>query len=299
MKKRIAFILSCLLLLTALGAAVAEQETPIRYGFRGDETVEEQVVYDENGIRITATGIGIVAYAPVLCLLIENHTGMTLELDLEESSLNDWMWDALLCLYEGLDDDPDDDVYNEVGEVTVADGETLSCGLGFSNEYYYEPCGITGFGEIGFALRVIDADRGELLFVTPAIDVTTSLGADDSGAYEESGTLAYDDHGLIIRIPGVVTDEYAGCRVLVYASNASDTPVALSAERCLVNGAEMDAWFGAQLSPGKRCLAELGFADPIEEIHAFAVAFRAEEYTPEYVEEPALIGESDLIELEF
>ena len=30
-----------------------------------------------------------------------------------------------------------------------------------------------------------------------------------------------------------------------------------------------------------------------------AVAFRAEEYTPEYVEEPALIGESDLIELEF
>ena len=45
-------------------------------------------------------------------------------------------------------------------------------------------------------------------------------------------------------------------------------------------------------------LAEMGFED-ISEINKLAVAFRVEEYTSEYTEQPTVIGVSDVVEVEF
>ena len=295
MKKTLALLLACLLALAAIGTAIAEE---VVYGYRGDEAVEEQVVYDAEGVRITATGLKIVRYAPVLALRIENASGRPLVFDVPESALNDWMWDATLCLYVDNDGEPDDDEYYEEGELTVADGETLECGLGYSNEYFYEPCGITGFGELGFVLRACDPDSGDTLFVTPAIDVATSLGADYPGLYVDAGTLAYDDHGIRVLIAGLSADEYSA-GVQIYVNNSSDKPVIVTAERCAVNGVETEAWFGAQVSPGRQCLSIMGFDDGIAQIDRLAVAFRVEEYTMEYTEDPAIIGTSDVVEVEF
>ena len=267
------------------------------YGYLGDETVEEQVVFDTEGVKITVTGLEIVRYAPVLELRVENASGRRLGFSLTESALNGWMWDASLCTYEKNGGDPDDDVYNEEIDLFVEDGETLDCGLGFTNEYYYEPCGITGFGEIGFALSAYDPDNGDVVFTTPVINVETSLGADIPGLYRDVGTLAYEANDLRIVIVGLNSDEYR-TNVQVYINNYSDVPVVISAESCSVNDVETEAWFGAQVSPGRQCLAEMGF-DDITEISKLAVAFRVEEYTLEYTENPAVIGVSDVVEVEF
>lgn len=277
-------------------AAVAADGNSV-YGYLGDETVEEQVVYDAEGVRITVTGLEIVRYAPVLELRIENASGKRLGFSLAESALNDWMWDASLCTYEKNGGDPDDDVYNEEINLFVEDGETLDCGLGFANEYYYEPCGITGFGEIGFALSAYDPDTGDTVFDTPVINVETSLGADIPGLYRDVGTLAYEANDLRIVIVGLNSDEYR-TNIQIYINNYSDVPVVISAESCSVNDVETEAWFGAQVSPGRQCLAEMGF-DDITEIGKLAVAFRVEEYTQEYTENPTVIGISDVVEVEF
>ena len=295
MKKTIALLIACLLTLTALMTAAAEEAV---YGYLGDETVEEQVVYDAGGVRVTVTGLSIARYAPVLALRIENASGRPLAFDLPESALNDWMWDATLCLFVDNDGEPDDDEYYEEGQLTVADGETLECGLGYANEYFYEPCGITGFGELGFVLRASDPDSGDTLFVTPAIDVATSLGADWPGLYVDAGTLAYDDHEIRILIVGLNADEYSA-GVQIYVNNYSDKPVIVTAERCAVNGVETEAWFGAQVSPGRQCLSIMGFDAGVTQIDRLAVAFRVEEYTAEYTEAPAVIGTSDVVEVEF
>ena len=295
MKKTIALLLACLLALATFETAVAEEAV---YGYRGDETVEEQVVYDAEGVRITATGLRIVRYAPVLTLRIENASGRPLAFDLPESALNGWMWDASLCRYVDNDGDPDDDEYYEEGEVTVADGETLECGLGYTNEYFYEPCGIAGFGEFGFVLRACDPESGDTLFVTPVIEVATSLGADYPGLYADTGTLAYEDNGLRIVIVGLNVDEFS-TGVQIYINNSADIPVLVSAEHCAVNGVETEAWFGAQVSPGRQCLSIMGFDDGITQIDRLAVAFRVEAYTGEYTEEPDVIGVSDVVEVEF
>ena len=300
MKRMFATLLALALMLCGM-AALADgtaADRAVVYGYRGDETVEEQVVYDADGVKITVTGLEIVRYAPVLELRIENASGRQFGFDLAESALNDWMWDASLCTYENNDGDPDDDGYYEETELLVDDGETLEFGLGFSNEYYYEPCGITGFGEIGFALHAYDPDSGDAIFTTPVINVETSLGADYPGLYRDIGTLAYEGNDLRILIAGMNSDEYS-TSVRVYINNYSDVPVLVTAESCAVNGAETEAWFGAQVSPGRQCLAEMGFEGDIAGIEKLAVAFRVEEYTSEYTEQPAVIGVSDVVEVEF
>lgn len=268
------------------------------YGYLGDETVKEQAVYNDNGVKITVTGLEIVRYAPVLELRIENASGRRLGFSLSESALNGWMWDASLCTYEKNGGDPDDDVYSEEIDLFAENGETLDCGLGFANEYYYEPCGIVGFGEIGFALSAYDPNTGDTLFTTPVIDVETSLGADYPGLYRDIGTLAYEANDLRIVIAGLNADDYHTA-VRVYINNYSDVPVIVTAESCAVNGVETEPWFGAQVSPGRQCLAELGFDGDITVISRLAVAFRVEEYTSEYTENPAVIGVSDVVEVEF
>ena len=279
------------------GTAAAE-DGEVVYGYRGDETVEEQVVYDDQGVKITVTGLEIVRYAPVLGLRIENASGGRLGFMLAESALNDWMWDASLCTYTKKGGDPDDDDYSEEIDLFVDDGETLDCGLGFANEYYYEPCGITGFGEIGFALNAYDPDSGEPVFTTPVINVETSIGADYPGLYQDIGTLAYEANDVRILIAGLNSDEF-NTSVRVYINNYSNTPVIVTAESCAVNGVETEAWFGAQVSPGRQCLAEMGFDGDIADISSLAVAFRVEEYTSEYTEQPAVIGVSDVVEVAF
>ncbi|MBR4443845.1 MAG: hypothetical protein IKS52_11330, partial [Clostridia bacterium] len=156
----------------------------------------------------------------------------------------------------------------------------------------------TGFGEIGFSLRAYDPDSGDTIITTPVINVETSLGADVPGLYRDIGTLAYEANDLRILIAGLDSDEYHTA-VRVYINNYSDVPVIVSAQSCAVNGAETEAWFGAQVSPGRQCLAEMGFDGDIAEISKLAVAFRVEEYTAEYTENPAVIGVSDVVEVEF
>ena len=299
MKHCMALMLAGLLALMGIGAASAESIDAADYGYRGDETVEEQLVYDAEGVRITATGLEIVHYVPVLGLRIENTSDKTLEFDLEESVLNDWMWDANLCLYENKGSDPDDDYYDETADIVVADGETLACGLGFSNEYYYRLCGITGFGGIGFVLRAFDPENGETAFITPVINVATSLGTDYPGLYVDAGTLAYDEGGVRIVIPGLNLDEYGGPGVLVYANNFSDRPVLITAKRCTVNGAAAEPWFSAVVSPGRQCLAEIGFEDDVTRIDTLSIAFRVAAYNAEDMENPDVIGTSDVVELTF
>ena len=293
MKKLIALILAALLALAC--AASAETAEPA-YGFRGDETVEERLVYDENGVKLTVVGLGIVLYYPMLKLRVENASGEPLTFDLAEIALNDWMWDAYLCLYE---DAGEDSVYEEVSDLTVEDGAALDFGLGFSNEYYYELCGITGFGEIGFTLRARDPNSGDIRFVTPSIDVATSLGADYPGLYQDIGTLAYDKDGVRILIPGLCTNDYGSTSVLVYVNNYSDRPVIVSADNCAVNGEAAQPWFNAEVFPGRQCLAEMGFGEDIPDIRTLNTAFRVDAFDPSTMDEPTNIDVSDAVEVEF
>lgn len=296
MKRCIALILTCLLALACVGAASAE-DAP-RYGFRGDETVEQRVIFDAEGLKITTTGLMLVRYAPVLSLRVENASGRTLGFELTESALNDWMWDADLCLYEKAGGGEDDSV-EAVSWLSVVDGDALTCGLSYANEYYYAPCGITGFGELGFALRVFDPDSDETLFTTPAMDVATSLGADYPGVYRDVGTLAYDSGDVRVLIVGLSDEAYGGPRAQIYVSNYSDRPVLVTAERCAVNGTEAEPWFSAVVSDGRQCLAEMGFDDGIASIDRLAVAFRVEAFASNAETEPELIGVSETVEVEF
>ena len=297
MKKTICLALMCFILLTAPFAALAEAAKPAAFGFTGEETVAPVTLYDEGGFKVSATGLSVIAYAPVLTLEVENTSGAAIAFGLVESALNDWMWDASLCTYEDNEGE-NDDFRSETGELSVGDGETLACGLDFANEYYYEPCGIVGVGKISFTLRAFDPESEEMLFVTPALDVETSLGADYPRVYADTGSLAYDADGVRVVLAGVKND-FGSPNAVVYVSNFSDKPVLITAEDCAVNGTPTEAWFSAQVSPGRQCLADMGFDGEFTDIDTLALVIRVDAYAPYVDEEPTPIGASEPLEFSF
>ena len=297
MKKTFCLALVCLIMLSVPFMALAEPAGPAAYGFHGDETVAPVTLYDEGGFMIRATGLAYVAYAPVLTLEAQNTSGAPITFDLVESALNSWMWDASLCTYEDNEGD-DSDMLNETGELSVGDGETLAFGLDFPNEYYYEPCGIAGVGEISFVLRAFDPDAGDTLFITPTLDVETSLGADYPGLYVDTGSLAYEADGVRVVIAGVKND-FGSPSAVVYASNYSDRPVLITAEDCKVNGTAADAWFSAQVSPGRQCLADMGFDGEFTDIETLALVIRVDAYAPFVDDEPTPVGASEPLAFSF
>lgn len=297
MKKTVCLALVCLIILSVPFMAMGEAAEHVAYGFHGDETVAPAVLCDEGGFKVSATGLAYIAFAPVLMLEAENTSGAPITFDLVESALNSWMWDASLCTYEDNEGD-DNDMLNETGELSVGDGETLAFGLDFSNGYYYEPCGIAGVGEISFVLRAFDPDSGDTLFITPTLDVETSLGSDYPGLYVDTGSLAYEADGVRVVIAGVKND-FGSPSVVVYANNSSDKPVLITAEDCKVNGTAAEAWFSAQVSPGRQCLADMGFDGEFTDIDTLALVIRVDAYAPFVDDEPTLIGASEPLEFSF
>ena len=289
MKKWIAILLAGLLLLACIGTAAAEEA----YGFQGTETIEEQLLYEENGLKVTTAGLTAINDIPVLKLEIENTAGKAFCFHLMENAINDWEWDASLCTY-----DEAEATIDETYDLTVEDGGTLACGLDFANEYYYSLCGIKGVGKISFRLHVCDPDSGETFFCTPALELPTSLGADLPGTYADTGSLAYETGDVRIVMAGL-NEEFDSAHALIYINNYSDVPVEISAENCTVNGQQVEAWFSAQVFPGRQCLAEMGFSEDFAEIHELSAAFRVEEYAPYEDGGAKLIGLSDIVQFEY
>ena len=267
------------------------------FGYQGTETVEEQVLYDEDGLKIEATGLETVLYYTVLLLRVTNTSGRDLTLDLMGTSLNGWAWDASLCNVTGEDGEP---CYEEGIDLTVPNGETVECGLGYSNEYYFEPCRINAFAQLGFTMRAFEEEDWEgTQFFTPFMTVDTSAAADYVEEYVEEGTLVYDRDGLRVLVVGVEKNDWSDDEyIAVYVDNRSDKDVLIQAPRCEINGKEEEAWFGMEVYAGQRKLDSIGFEETITGIEKLGVTFEAREYIP-FADEMPVIGESEHTEIEF
>ena len=73
------------------GASEAEQETQ-------DVTLAETVLFDQDGIRITATGLSTDSlFGPELNLLVENDSAQNIVVQPNYCMVNGYMMDGLLC----------------------------------------------------------------------------------------------------------------------------------------------------------------------------------------------------------
>ena len=264
--------------------------------FAREETVEPQEVFNDHGVRVTVTGFGNVMYYPVLKMELENHSGRELTFDLNHVTLNGWMWEASLCQW---DDSPS---YNEVTDLTVADGETVACGLGFTNELYYPLCGIEAFEEIGCVLRGCEPEDWENTAILIPVQVRTSAAPEEDAPREARGTVLYEADGIRIASDGVYDGEFQGPGVIIVVDNRTERYIRVTLADSSLNGEPVECSLYAEVAPGRRCLqimSPFGAEQAVERVSSMGASFRIEAYDPILFETETLVESTDFVTVSF
>lgn len=213
----------------------------------GQETIEEQILFEENSIRITALEmVEDSIWGEGVKLLIENDLDKNIGVGCNALIVNDYM-------------------ISDLFSTSVAAGkkanETIYI---FSNQL--EAAGINNIGQIEIYFHIYDSDSWDTLFDSgPVIIKTSAYESMDSVAKIEGQDLYVQDG---IRIVGQYVDEnsFWGTAVLLYIENFSDKKISISCDNMSVNGFMVSPFFSSTIYDGKKVFDEITlFSSDLEE----------------------------------
>lgn len=232
--------------------------------FNVDATLEETVMVDEGGVKITATGLTYTDYSVDLDLTIENNSGKTLSfvsgsLGYSCNSINGYMVNGgyLNC--------------------DVSDGKKANDSISFN----YDTLMLYGIDEIadmeiGFSMTDEEYNTiysGPRQLKTSAYDThdystdhyqetITSRAAMSTYGYEMtcfSNDVLYDENGVKLLSSGIMKNGDGETALLLELENTTDSMVYLSASDIRINGLVVNSsiWSSDAVNPGKRCIVEV------------------------------------------
>ena len=204
------------------GASEAEQETQ-------DVTLAETVLFDQDGIRITATGLSTDSlFGPELNLLVENDSAQNIVVQPNYCMVNGYMMDGLLS-------------------ADVAAGKKANDTLDFLSNALAR-CGIETITDIELDLVVSDGDSWQTLYETGPVILQTSAAGQYTQTYDDSGEEIYNQNGIRV-VAKSVNDDLFGMGIKFYLENNTDKAVIINADNVSVNGYMMTDLFYSDLAP--------------------------------------------------
>lgn len=204
------------------GASEAEQETQ-------DVTLAETVLFDQDGIRVTATGLSTDRlFGPELNLLVENDSAQNIVVQPNYCMVNGYMMDGLLS-------------------ADVAAGKKANDTLDFLSNALAR-CGIETITDIELDLVVSDGDSWQTLYETGPVILQTSAAGQYTQTYDDSGEEIYNQNGIRV-VAKSVNDDLFGMGIKFYLENNTDKAVIVNADNVSVNGYMMTDLFYSDLAP--------------------------------------------------
>lgn len=204
------------------GASEAEQETQ-------DVTLAETVLFDQDGIRITATVLSTDSlFGPELNLLVENDSAQNIVVQPNYCMVNGYMMDGLLS-------------------ADVAAGKKANDTLDFLSNALAR-CGIETITDIELDLVVSDGDSWQTLYETGPVILQTSAAGQYTQTYDDSGEEIYNQNGIRV-VAKSVNDDLFGMGIKFYLENNTDKTVIVNADNVSVNGYMMTDLFYSDLAP--------------------------------------------------
>lgn len=239
--------------------------------FRTDVTLAETVLVDENGVKITATGLAYTAYSVDLELTIENNSGKDLSfvsgsLGYSCNSVNGYMIDVgyLNC--------------------DVANGKKANDAISFGYDALML-YGINEIADIEIGISMTDNDynttyTGPRQVKTSATethdydtnyyqDTITSRAAMNTYGYEMihfSQDVLYDQGGVKLLSSGVMNNRDGETALLLELENTTDNMVYLSTSDISINGLLVNSsiWSSDAINPGKRCIVDVDLSSVLD-----------------------------------
>lgn len=200
--------------------------------------IGETVLFDEQNVKITATGIRYGGWAgPELLLTFENNTGQDLAFTCEDLYINGCKTGR------GL--------YTEAAVGVTADDAMSIYSVDLA------AYGIDVIAEITLSFRVTD-EQWDTYCLTDLITVRTDAPADYVFAFEPGGEVLYEGKGFKIVSLGRADEEtYWGPATLLYFENNTKRTVTFQTRDASAGGHRLDAILSATLRPGMCAIDDL------------------------------------------
>ncbi len=210
-----------------------------------DVTIDEQVLYEGNDVKVTVTGVSYDEYmGPEIGVVIENNTDTDLTFSSEECYINSY---AIYSYFY----------------FSVPAGQTLTDSFGFS-AYDMALAGISELSTIEMSLSVYDDDYRDIA-ATDLIAITTSATDGYTPDDAVTGDEVYYDKDNGVRILAVRFDKgedelFGEPSLILYVENSGKRTVAVSSTEVDVNGKKLSgASYYAVLASGKRSVDAITF----------------------------------------
>lgn len=215
-----------------VGSNSATEETVADDADNVEISIAETVLYDADGIVVTATGYEEDWMGPTVKVLVENNTTKNVLITVESMSVNGFMM-------------PYASMYAE-----VAAGKKANESISFSSSSL-EQAGIDTIAEMQFHLDISDADSWDTLATSDLLTLNTSV-VDFTQPVDDSGDVIYDANGIKVVCKGLKQDVIWDGTVVFYMENNSGKPITVYAENVSVNGFMENASLWSDLRDGTK-----------------------------------------------
>ena len=220
------------------GSADAQAGAAEEKGGKGDITIENQVLVDQDGIKITASEyVTDDIWGDGIKVLIENDTEQDVMVGCDALIVNDYMIHDLFGSEVAAGKKSNDVIYLSSSELRAA--------------------GIDTVGRVEIYFHAYDADSFEDIFNTDCVTIETSaIDSMDTKANDE-GTELYNEGG--IRIIGKTVDEnsFWGTAILLYIENESGRNVGINVDDMSVDGFMLTPYFSTTVYDGKKAVDDI------------------------------------------
>lgn len=240
-------------------------------------TIEEQVLIDRDGIRVTAKQyVTDSIWGEGIKVLIENNSDIDVMVGCDALIVNGYMISDLFSADVAAGKKANDTIYLSSSELKAA--------------------GIDVVGRVEIYFHAYDSDSYDSIFgKESAVIETSAIDRIDTKANDD-GVELYNEGG--IRIVGKTVDEnsFWGMAILLYMENDSGRDAVIQVEDLSVNGFMMTPYFSADVYDGKKALDDITLMSSeleengIESIEDVELKFHI--YDPESYD---TIADSDII----
>lgn len=244
------------------------EETPSSSDSSSVPTIEEQVLVDSNGLKITAKEYSRDnIWGDGIKLLIENASESDYTVGCDALIVNDYMITDLFASEIAAGKNANETMYLSSTELEAA--------------------GIDSVGKVEMYFYAFDSDYN-YVFQNEYAEIQTSEYANMDTTPNDSGIELYNSDG--IKIVGKTVDEnsFWGTAILLYIENSSGKNVGISVDDMSINGFMMSPFFSTTVFDGKKAIDDITIfssdledngIDSIEEVELKFHIFDADTYS--------------------
>ncbi|MFP3154426.1 hypothetical protein LQZ18_08355 [Lachnospiraceae bacterium ZAX-1] len=218
--------------------APEEQETPTD---KIEQSVPEQVLVEQGGIRITLKGFnGNSLFGGEWGLLIENDGDKGVTVQAQDVTVNGVMIETIFSADIEPGKKANDSIVFLSSDIEKADIQVMK--------------------DVSLKFHVFDSDTWETVFDTERITVSANEGVSYAQSYDDSGMEILNQDGFRIVAKKVVDEEsFWGADLLVYIENNTDTDVTIQARDVSINGFMIDPMFSCSIISGAKAFSQITF----------------------------------------